>query len=696
MADALLTAVATSILDSINSLWLQEFGISGSLKTELERLQSTLTTIQAVLLDAEEKQWKSEAIKNWLRKLKDVAYEVDDILDEFATNTHRGRLQRDAGNLKLPKVNSLRSLIVQDDFYLKIATKQKHLRALEVRDYQAMKISIDNFRHVRYLNLTDSDVQIVPESISSLRNLQTLNLRYCHRLQMLPEGLSDLKNLIYVDITECYALTCMPAGLGKLLSLRTLSRFIVGKRRGCYIDELKGLALEGELCIEDLDNVKSSRDARSANLKMKQNLRSVSLAWRENNSGDQHENAEDVLNGLQPHSSLKKLSIRNYHGPRFSYWLMNLLVPNLIEISLENCGSCECLPPLGKLHFLKKLSINGMDALKFIDSSFYGDGEISFPSLEWLCFSDMLCLEEWTTVNGKETFPLLTSLTIGYCPMLVELPMLPSLKRLEVEEASVSLLSSVMHFTFLTSLKIGDHTGELTVLPDGLLRNYKQLEDLTICAINLKSLSNVLDNLSALRRLDLQICHDLESLPAGLESLSCLESLHLSKCDSLISLPANGLCGLSSLSSLWIQNCEKLESLSNGVRYLTSLKDLLIDVCPELKSLPDSIQHLSALRSLRILGCEGLTCLPNQIQHLSSLSLLEIWECPNLMALPRGLQSLMALTELRIGKCSHLERRCIKEIGEDWPFIAHIPCTTIKSYEEYSEGRGSSGSLLTR
>ncbi|OMO55607.1 Disease resistance protein [Corchorus capsularis] len=78
MADALLSAVVNTILDNINSLWLQEFGITGGLKTELESLQSTLTTIQAVLLDAEEKQWTSEAIKNWLRKLKDAAYDVDD------------------------------------------------------------------------------------------------------------------------------------------------------------------------------------------------------------------------------------------------------------------------------------------------------------------------------------------------------------------------------------------------------------------------------------------------------------------------------------------------------------------------------------------------------------------------------------------------------------------------------------------
>ena len=73
MADVLLSALVTTILDNLNSLSLKEIGIAGALKTELENLDSTLSTIHAVLQEAEEKQWKNEAIKNWLGKLKDTA-----------------------------------------------------------------------------------------------------------------------------------------------------------------------------------------------------------------------------------------------------------------------------------------------------------------------------------------------------------------------------------------------------------------------------------------------------------------------------------------------------------------------------------------------------------------------------------------------------------------------------------------------
>ena len=38
-----------------------------------------------LLLDAEEKQVGSHAVRNWLGKLEDVMYDADDLLDDFST-----------------------------------------------------------------------------------------------------------------------------------------------------------------------------------------------------------------------------------------------------------------------------------------------------------------------------------------------------------------------------------------------------------------------------------------------------------------------------------------------------------------------------------------------------------------------------------------------------------------------------------
>uniref|UniRef100_A0A6N2MXS3 NB-ARC domain-containing protein n=1 Tax=Salix viminalis TaxID=40686 RepID=A0A6N2MXS3_SALVM len=50
-----------------------------------DKLKSNLIDIQFVLEDAERKQVKDKAVKVWLDKLKDVCYDMDDVLDEWST-----------------------------------------------------------------------------------------------------------------------------------------------------------------------------------------------------------------------------------------------------------------------------------------------------------------------------------------------------------------------------------------------------------------------------------------------------------------------------------------------------------------------------------------------------------------------------------------------------------------------------------
>lgn len=49
----------------------------------MKKWRETLFAIEAGLCDAEEKQLKSRAVKLWLDDLKDLAYDVEDILDKF-------------------------------------------------------------------------------------------------------------------------------------------------------------------------------------------------------------------------------------------------------------------------------------------------------------------------------------------------------------------------------------------------------------------------------------------------------------------------------------------------------------------------------------------------------------------------------------------------------------------------------------
>ncbi|EYU23338.1 hypothetical protein MIMGU_mgv1a019519mg [Erythranthe guttata] len=81
MAEAFLQIV----LGKLSTLVEEEIGRITGVGEEMKKLSSTLTTIQAVVEDAEMKQIESKAVQNWLLKLNDLIYEIDDILDEYAT-----------------------------------------------------------------------------------------------------------------------------------------------------------------------------------------------------------------------------------------------------------------------------------------------------------------------------------------------------------------------------------------------------------------------------------------------------------------------------------------------------------------------------------------------------------------------------------------------------------------------------------
>jgi len=59
----------------------------------LKKLEIVLNSINQVLEDAEERQYKSPNVMNWLDQLKEAMYEVELLLDEVANETSRQKLE---------------------------------------------------------------------------------------------------------------------------------------------------------------------------------------------------------------------------------------------------------------------------------------------------------------------------------------------------------------------------------------------------------------------------------------------------------------------------------------------------------------------------------------------------------------------------------------------------------------------------
>ncbi|KAK9200403.1 hypothetical protein WN944_015600 [Citrus x changshan-huyou] len=284
--------------------------------------------------------------------------------------------------------------------------KFKKLRVLSLEGYYVTRLpnSITKLRLLTYLNLSGTEIRCLPESTSLLLYLQILKLRDCLRLIKLPSRMRKLINLHHLDLRGAYKLDNMPLGMKELKNLQTLSNFIVGKSGSISrLNDLKDLNfLGGALCISGLENMENLQDAREAMLSKKQNLEELSLEWGFNNSRDEVVEG-NVLDMLQPHRSLKVLTVRRYGGKRFPSWIGDPLFSKMEVLKLENCKNCISLPTLGLLGSLKDLTIKGMMNLRTIGSEIYGDGcSTPFQSLEILYLENLPEWECWETTRITE------------------------------------------------------------------------------------------------------------------------------------------------------------------------------------------------------------------------------------------------------------------------------------------------------
>ncbi|GKB07737.1 disease resistance protein, partial [Tanacetum coccineum] len=290
----------------------------------------------------------------------------------------------------MKKLRSVRSMLVFNEDYtsnIRQISNHVYLRVLHLHRIRSSMLpkSICKLIHLRYLKISYSVIKVLPESIMNLQNLEVLILERCWLLLELPKGLRYMRNLRRLDLDSCYELQHMPVGIKELTNLRRLSQFAVGKDDGARIGELGNLnLLGGDLWLSRLENVGGLRDAKSANLKDKTNLKSLRLEWSRDNHRPETFDSE-VLEGLEPNSGLQKLTIWNYMGTVLSLsWLVKLV--NLTIIEFIGVDKCEQLPPLGKLPSLKRIVLFDMQSLKCFhdDDDATSKDEILFPNLQKL------------------------------------------------------------------------------------------------------------------------------------------------------------------------------------------------------------------------------------------------------------------------------------------------------------------------
>ncbi|XP_035838375.1 putative disease resistance protein At3g14460 [Helianthus annuus] len=108
MAETAASALLSVIFEKLADEAFKKFARSQKIDSELNELQSTLSHIQDLLTDASEKEITEKSVKQWLNSLQHLAYDIDDVLDDVATEAMRRELTQESGAI----TSKVRDLIV--------------------------------------------------------------------------------------------------------------------------------------------------------------------------------------------------------------------------------------------------------------------------------------------------------------------------------------------------------------------------------------------------------------------------------------------------------------------------------------------------------------------------------------------------------------------------------------------------------
>ncbi|XP_073104922.1 putative disease resistance protein RGA3 [Elaeis guineensis] len=324
---------------------------------------------------------------------------------------------------------------------------------------------------------------------------------------------------------------------------------------------------------------------------------------------------------------------------------VTLFFPQLAELKIIDCPNLKTMPDLPSL---KSLEMEGTNEQLGLVCS--------------LTTLSSLIIGVHKTRTGPESPPLAQKkMSFRYFRSLENLSITESedlAPLLEEEEETRGLSTSVHHF-HISYCNWLFSSSQQSSSPLGFWKNLTSLLSLSIkyCDDLVYWPEEEFRSLNSLKKIDFYGCNKLvgpSPLPSSSsvdgELLPNLEELDIVHCDGLLELPKLP----TSLKSLYVGYCPKLNSLTEGLQHATALEMVDISGCPSLTSLPADLGHLTALTSMYISELPGLKSLPQGLGQLAALKSLCIHICRNLSSLPEGMQGLTSLQDLSIRQCPRL------------------------------------------
>ncbi|TXG46656.1 hypothetical protein EZV62_027844 [Acer yangbiense] len=168
MAEAIVSVVLEQLMKVAGGQIQQEVKLVVGVDDEVRKLKSNFEIIQDVLADAEQRQVTETAVRVWLEKLKDVSYEMDDVLDEWNTAILRSLQPEGVESVHTPErkvcscflfpYSGLKQVVLSHDIASKIKAINDNLDAI------AKERDRYNFRSIKPPHQRDESTSFIDVS----------------------------------------------------------------------------------------------------------------------------------------------------------------------------------------------------------------------------------------------------------------------------------------------------------------------------------------------------------------------------------------------------------------------------------------------------------------------------------------------------------------------------------------------------
>ncbi|KAL3755491.1 hypothetical protein ACJRO7_002529 [Eucalyptus globulus] len=702
----LLQKLASSAVEEIQLVW--------GVKDDLEQLKSTLEMIQEVLVDAEQKQTKEEAVRLWLSKLKDLCYDVEDVLDEFESRA-LWRWARSTEHLTFKrKVCYLSSWLSNFSFQFKMAHKMKELgKRLDRINGEKIKFNLLSDVHEMTIVLQRETHSFVPASKVIGRNAEK-------------EKIIEL--LIGSDDGRVGKIGVIPiigmGGIGKTALVKSVYNDDRVKKH--FGPNLVWLYIPVEFQVKKIitDIIKSlGHKEKYDKLDMLQNcLRSMvenkrclfvmDNVWEvmEDAWTELTELLEGVFEGSKVIVTSRNKLVASIMGIEYSLTLFVKCAfdqgqeknhPDLMVIGEEIVSNCKGNPLAVTTLGRSLRSKNNRKEWEYVrDSEMWQLKTNILPSLRisydlmpsYLkpCFAYCSIFPKKYLFNHIDLIQLWISngfiQSSGNNQELQEkgrqyLEELRSISFFNVVEEEYPLLHIRMHdLIYELAISVAQpESANIRVWTQDISWRTRYISFPNPSGVPKDEVSGCLSKLSRVRTIRcegwgssdseeffLETCisqfkhlralwldsSSFHLLPRSIGRLKHLRFLSLYDNSNIKKLPKS-VCELYNLQTLDLGRCNELEELPASIKNMISLRFLRVTT-KQQHFLKSGIGCLTSLWWLGISHCKNLEALFDDIQSLTSLRKLWIDDCPKLTSLPKGIKKLKALEDLVILDCESL------------------------------------------